>query len=136
MYKTQVTRFVQAGPEEVFALWTEPAGLCRWWGPKATAAVDLQPGGAWRLGMDYPGVGLMAAGGVYQEIGPTRLIFTFGWEGDDALPGTVTVDLIPRGNVTEMVLTHEGFPTEAMAAEHQQGWSDCLDRLVAAAANP
>lgn len=136
MYATQVTRLIEADPEQVFALWTEPERLCRWWGPKATAAVDLRPGGAWRLGMDYPGVGPMAARGIYQEVGPFRLVFTFGWEGEAELHSTVTVELVRRGALTEMVLTHAGFPTEAMAAEHKQGWSDCLDRLVLAAANP
>jgi uncharacterized protein YndB with AHSA1/START domain len=133
VHTVQVTRMITAPAERVYGLWTEPAKLCRWWGPHATADVDLRVGGAWRLGMDYPGAGPMFAGGVYQAIGPVRLAFTFAWEGEGGAGSDVTVDLIPRGTLTELVLTHEGLPTEADAANHRQGWSDCLDRLVAVA---
>lgn len=68
------SRVLQAPPETVFAAWTDPDRLARWWGPAGfttpVARVDLRPGGAWRIvmrapdGKDYP------LKGFYQEITP------------------------------------------------------------------
>lgn len=71
-----------AGRERVFAAWTEPALLVRWWGPGAEADLDLRIGGRFRLSMQFDW-GAMVAVGEYREIvEPERLVFTFSWDGD------------------------------------------------------
>lgn len=39
----------------------------------------------------------------------------------------VTIELIDRGNQTELILTHE-LPKDQVEP-HQQGWANCLDHL-------
>jgi len=48
-----VRRLIPASPDAVFAAWTEPAHLLKWWGPRgvslAAAEIDLRVGGRYRL---------------------------------------------------------------------------------------
>ncbi|MFN2567322.1 MAG: SRPBCC domain-containing protein, partial [Gemmatimonadaceae bacterium] len=41
----------------------------------------------------------------------------------------VTVEFHEQGRSTEVVLRHEGLPTEKEIADHQHGWNGCLDKL-------
>ena len=74
-------RILDAPRERVFAAWTDPARLARWWGPKGFRNTfhefDPRPGGVWRFimhgpdGRDYPNRI------VYVEIvKPERLVYT------------------------------------------------------------
>ena len=138
-----VNRTINAPRERVFAAWTEPDLLRKWWGAHESfsapiAEIDLRVGGKYRLGMLEPGKDApYVSYGVYREVNPPeRLVFTWAFEkmpGDD--PGfvpaetLVTVEFINKGGATEVVLTHEQFPDEHMRDEHQQGWGGCLDGL-------
>ncbi len=55
-----------------------------------------------------------------------------GCEGSEAHAGEtlVTVEFRDLGASTEVVLTHELFPTDKTRDAHNQGWNGCLDRLV------
>lgn len=130
----QVVKQMAARPAKVYAAWTQPDLLAKWWGPKAEAEVDLRVGGRFRLAMTF-GSEPMAAVGTYLEILPQqRLVFTFNWEGSPAEEETrVTVEFRPVAGGTEVVVTHDGFATQPLAENHKQGWNDCEDRLVALA---
>ena len=41
----------------------------------------------------------------------------------------MTVEFHPKGQGTDLVLTHERFRDEADKDSHAQGWQGCLDRL-------
>jgi uncharacterized protein YndB with AHSA1/START domain len=120
--------------EEVFEAWTDPDALVRWFGGALartlSAAVDLRVGGAYRLTMQSGGqVG--AVEGVYREVAPPeRLVYT--WRLD--IPGgareaLVTVEFHDREGATEVVITHEGLPTEESFEFHLGGWNASLERL-------
>ena len=124
-------RLIEATPDEAFALFTEPERLRRW--QAVSASVDLRVGGDHRITVT-PG---HIAGGTYAEIEPgKRVVFTWGWEGqDDLAPGasTVLVEFEPTGDQTLVRLTHSGLTPE-QAAGHGEGWNHYLDRLGEAAA--
>jgi len=117
-------------PDEAFALLTEPERLRRW--QTVSATVDLRAGGAYRWTVT-PG---HVAEGTYREIEPgRRVVFGWGWNGDDALPpdaSTVTVVFEPAEDGTLVTLTHEGLD-EVQAAAHAEGWEHFLTRLEALA---
>jgi glutathione S-transferase len=77
-------------------------------------------------------------GGVYREVtAPSRLVFTWKWEGEDmgAMGETlVTVSLDERrgehGVETELQLLHSGFPAPEAKAAHNDGWSSSLNCLL------
>jgi uncharacterized protein YndB with AHSA1/START domain len=74
--------------------------------------------------------------GVYREVTPPeRLVFTWCWqEGEmEGVETLVTVEFHDRGESTELVLTHVGFPSQAQCEGHSQGWSssfECLDETI------
>jgi uncharacterized protein YndB with AHSA1/START domain len=67
---------------------------------------------------------------------PTRLVFTWGWEGADEMPPgstTVEVRLTPDGDATIVRLTHRDLPTPEQVESHAAGWGHFLARLAVAA---
>jgi uncharacterized protein (TIGR03086 family) len=120
---------VPLSADETFALLTEPERLRRW--QAVSARVDLRAGGEFRWTV-VPG---NSAGGTFVEVEPgKRLVYTWGWEGDEAQPpgtSTVTVMLEPAEGGTRVRLVHEGL-TPPQEKEHHEGWDHFLERLVVA----
>jgi uncharacterized protein YndB with AHSA1/START domain len=114
-------------PEEAFELLTDPERLRRW--QVVSAYVDLRAGGEFRWTV-IPG---HVAAGTYREVEPgRRVVFGWGWEGDDELPpdaSVVTVTVEPAGEGSHVTLVHEGL-TPAQQETHGRGWEHYLGRLV------
>lgn len=130
-------RIFKAPREKVFRAWTDPEELKKWWGPEgyatASAEVDLRVGGKYRLGMrKLPDGEIFYLSGIYREVRPPeRLVYTWRWEAEPDYGETlVTVEFREVKGSTEVVLTHERFPTEKARDDHNRGWSGCLDRLA------
>jgi len=115
------------GPDEAFALVTDPERLRRW--TAVCATVDLRAGGTWTWRVTPAHV----AGGRVHEVEPgRRLVLGWGWEGDQALPpdaSTVTVTIEEIDGGSRLTLTHAGLPTAESVAGHAEGWQHYLDRL-------
>jgi uncharacterized protein YndB with AHSA1/START domain len=135
----RIEKHIPAPPEEVFAVWTDPGRMADWYAPSddfgpTIGEVDLQVAGAYRIGMLLPGrTDHRFVSGQYCRVdAPRTLSFTWGWEPYQAgWPETqVTVEFHPRGDGTDLVLTHERFQDEADKDSHAQGWQGCLDRLA------
>ncbi len=131
----RVVRQLGAGRAAVFQAWTDPSILRQWFSPEdcstSMAEVDLPVGGQYRIGMRTSEGNLRIVTGVYQEIvDPVRLVFTWSWEGGDTQDTLVTVELIDRGEATELILTHERFRSEESRDQHGQGWTGCLAGLA------
>jgi len=129
----EVRRTVAAPPARVFAAWTDPALLVRWWGPPGVACpeahVDLRVGGAWSIANDTPG-GTVWLRGTFEVIeAPERLVYTWSVDGSPAAAERVTVRFEPVGTSTEVVVVHEKIVGEATKAEHAVGWGGCLSGL-------
>ncbi|HJQ72772.1 MAG TPA: SRPBCC domain-containing protein [Actinomycetota bacterium] len=118
---------IDAAPEAIFPFLTDPQKIVRWKGVDAT--VEASPGGVYRVNV----TGVKQAVGEYVEVdAPHRVVFTWGWEGDEHLPpgsSTVTIELISDGEGTIVRLTHSGLPEGADAAQ-LQGWEHFLPRLA------
>jgi uncharacterized protein YndB with AHSA1/START domain len=134
----RISRVVQADRETVFRAWTEADQLKQWAAPEgvsvAAAAVDLTVGGRYHIHMQSPEGKDHNAVGVYREIDrPARLCYTWQWEEAEHDVGEtlVTVEFNDLGGSTEIVLTHELFPTAEARGDHEQGWTSCLNRIEA-----
>ncbi len=130
-------RTFKAPRKKVFRAWTDPEELKKWWGPEGydtpSAEVDLRVGGKYRLGMrKLPDGEIFYLSGIYREVRPPeRLVYTWRWEAQPEHGETlVSVEFREVGDSTEVVLTHERFPTEKARDDHNRGWSGCLDRLA------
>ncbi len=134
----KVARVIKANPDTVFRAWTEPEQLKQWSAPESvnvqTAEVDLTVGGRYLIHMkSAEGVEYHAVG-VYREIDPPRrLSYTWRWEEEEHDVGEtlVTVEFNDLGGSTEVVITHEQFPSADAKSGHEQGWTSCLNRLEA-----
>jgi uncharacterized protein YndB with AHSA1/START domain len=129
-------RRIAAAPARVFAAWTGPEQLARWWGPAGTilkrADLDVRPGGRFSIRFATPDGEEHGVGGGYLEVVPTeRLVFDWAWQSTPERVSLVTLRLSPDGDGTLLTLAHEQFFDEAARDGHARGWTVCLDRLVA-----
>jgi uncharacterized protein YndB with AHSA1/START domain len=132
-----VRRTIDAPVDRVFAAWTTPEMLRRWWGPGdftcPEASVDLRPGGGYRLLMRMGNGMEMVVSGTYREVvAPTRLVYTWRWEsGPPAGPdeSEVTVEFGDDGGRTQVVITHRAFPTGHETGAYHVGWKEGLEKL-------
>jgi len=134
----RLERLIPAPPEILFALWTEPAQLLRWWGPAgyetSVHALDTRPGGGWRTTLRRPDGSVMAMSGVYRIVEPPRrLAFTWAWEDESGARGhetevMVSFEAVPGG--TRLVLLQKRFESKQARDNHDVGWSASFDRLT------
>lgn len=133
----RLERSFDAPRERVFAAWTDPELLRRWWaaGPDwdtPDAQVDLRVGGRYRLSMRNPESGdVHTVAGEYAEIAPPeRLVYTWAWEGMGG-DSRVEVEFLAEGERTTVVVTHTGLADDTDRHNHAHGWNACLDNLAA-----
>ena len=126
---------IAAPAATVFAYLTDPEKILSWMG--ADADTDAHPGGLY-LVKDVAGRPGRTARGQFREVVPVhRLAYSFGWEGDEAVPpgsSLVEIDLLDRDGGTLVRMTHTGLPNAYECAGHTTGWTYYLDRLAVAAA--
>jgi uncharacterized protein YndB with AHSA1/START domain len=133
----QLSRFIAAPRDRVFAAWTTPEAIKVWFGPAdcrvLKAEVDLRVGGEYSFSLLTPRLGEIKVSGRYREVTPpAKLIYTWRWEGHPELTtGTslVTVQFIPSGAETEIRLTHEQLPSTESRDRHGHGWNGAFDHL-------
>ena len=136
----RIRRRVRAPAEQIFDLWTQPDLMIRWMSPFAgavqcKASCDLRPGGAFSLVMSS-GEASREVSGTYVQIDrPRKLVFTWMGPLTNDVNTLVTVELNPSGDETDLLLTHERLPTQAIHGGHTKGWGIILDHLADAVAS-
>ena len=128
---------IAARPETVFEFLVDPEKAARWMGRRAE--LEPRPGGVYRVELNEQAT----ASGRYVEVDPPRrVVFTWGWEGQEpgggehaVPPGSsrVEISLEADGDGTLVRLRHLDLPVEAREI-HGQGWDLYLPRLATAAA--
>lgn len=140
----RVTKTVAADRPLVWEAFTSADALASWfWPPRfaTTATMDAREGGAWSIRSAPTAMG--ASGTVVRAVEPERLELTWRWDGE-AEETRVVVALAQDAlaerdggmadgvaGATTITVAHDGFASEEAAADHVEGWSDCLDRLAA-----
>lgn len=143
-----ITRILDAPRDLVFAAWTEPRHMARWWGPHGFAnpvcELDVRPGGAWRIVMQGPDGTKVPVGGVYLEVDPPRrLVYTAtvdeavsrAWEHGPVPPAIHIVLFEEQGAKTKLtVITQLGSVADRdriAKMGHEAGMGQSLERLAA-----
>ncbi len=129
-----VQRTIAATPERLFAAWTEPEQLRRWWGPDGATCidpqVDLRVGGRYRIGNRLPDGTVVWIVGEFDVIErPHRLSYSWWLEGSPSAVERVTVRFEGRGEATEVIVTHARIASTALRDQHRNGWDGCLAGL-------
>jgi len=95
---------IAARPETVFEFFTDPEKQVLWMGRRAE--LDARPGGIYRVEISDQIVG----SGEFLEVeAPSRVVFSFGWEGQEAGQGEHGVP--PGSRRVEVTLAPEGEGT-------------------------
>jgi uncharacterized protein YndB with AHSA1/START domain len=129
-------RRLNAPPEKVYAAWTDPEKLSRWFGPDAgrvtRAEFDVRPGGRFTFGFRTDDGEEHQVGGSYREVAPNqKLVFTWAWHSTPERESLVTVLIKAERDGTLLTLTHEQFFDEPARDRHQGGWIASLEKLEA-----
>jgi uncharacterized protein YndB with AHSA1/START domain len=126
------TLSIDASPETVWEFLVDPEKLMRWKG--ISVDLDPQPGGIYRCEV-IPG---HTARGEFVELDrPNRLVFTWGWDGNEGVPpgsSTIEIELATDGEGTSLRFVHKDLPSAEAVASHKHGWDHYLPRLELAAA--
>jgi uncharacterized protein YndB with AHSA1/START domain len=131
-----IERIFDAPRDRVWAVYTDPALIPEWWGPRGTTTIvdhmDVRPGGSWRfVGRDCDGVE-SAFRGTYREVSPPeRIVQTFEWEG---MPGHVSVETAvfeDLGEQTKVTTTSLFHTTEERDGMLHSGMERGLDETYA-----
>ena len=134
MSELTVTEVLAAPLARVYAAWTEPERMRRWFGKAdmsvPEASVDLRLGGRWRVVLLRADGVRMPVGGEYREILPEeRLRFSWQWEGSEVVTEVELRFRALDAARTELTVIHSEFPDEAMRDQHFDGWRPALANL-------
>ena len=140
-----ITRTFPAGIERMWRAFTEKEEMLKWYSPvnmtTPTVDVDLRIGGKYAITMEYDETGeQVTVRGEFKIIEkPTKLVYTWKWDGSDMEVTEVTIMFHESTKDETMVtLIHSGFslhPTENDIKNnwthetHKGGWTTAFEKL-------
>jgi len=127
-------RRLNARPEKVYAAWTDPEKIVKWFGPDSgpvtRAETDVRTGGSYAVTFHTEDGEEHNIGGIYRDVVPNeRLVFTWAWRTMPERESLVTILIKPDGDGSLLTLIHEQFFDEPARDRHAVGWTGCLDKL-------
>ena len=137
-----ISRLFDASRELIWALWTDPAHIAKWWGPRGFSleidVMDVRPGGVWKSTMRGPDGQLYANDCVFLDVvEPERIVYRLsgGRVEDDPMPAEVTWFFEPQGQRTRLILKMSFPSAEARARAGDlykvaEGGEETIDRLA------
>jgi uncharacterized protein YndB with AHSA1/START domain len=125
-----ITRLIDAPRERIFAAWTDPKQLARWWGPHGMTTpvceMDLRPGGVFRTvmrardGTEYPHAGVFL-----ELVAPERIVFTdaFGAGWQPSAQPFMTAIVTPRRRTAGRGAPRGRFTGRRPTARSTRSWA-------------
>ncbi len=136
-----LTRMIDAPRPLVFAAWTDPKHVEKWWGPKNFTSLvdtwDARPNGLIRLKMiAQSGFSHPMTGTFHEVVPPERLVFLAVAEddaGNRLLESLTTVTFEDVRGKTKLTVHASAVGIAPISAQMlqgmEQGWSQSLERL-------
>jgi uncharacterized protein YndB with AHSA1/START domain len=121
-----ISRTFNGPARSVFAAWTEPELLKRWWVPKdsgaslASCEMDARTGGTYRL-VFASGDQTMAFHGRYLEVIPNSKIV---WTNEESEDGATTTLTLQEQDGKTLLVMHERYPSKQARDNSLAAWSD------------
>jgi uncharacterized protein YndB with AHSA1/START domain len=130
----QVTRRYAHSPEQVFDAWLTPAqaGMFLFATPTGTmvkAEIDARVGGGFLFVDRRDGEDIEHVGEYLVIDRPRKLVFTFAVPQFSADKTTVSIEITPAPDGSELTLTHAGV-LEDYVKQTEGGWTMILDSLA------
>ena len=139
-----ITRHLKAPRAMIWAAWSDPQHLEKWWCPKPwtaeVAEFDLKPGGAFRTIMRGPQGEEFDSPGAFLDVVPQeRIVFTSalskGWRPvtESGLPMTAIITMADKDGGTdyEARVLHADSKGRVSHEEmgFHEGWGTCISQL-------
>lgn len=130
-HRLEVSTLIEARPETVFAILSDPGRFSDWIGGTAT----FEPRAESPLQIRFPQFETVIEGRVLEVVEGERIAFSWGVsEGRQAtlMPAgstRVEIRLEPVEEGTRVTLAHSGLPSDEEATRHEAGWRFHLSRL-------
>jgi uncharacterized protein YndB with AHSA1/START domain len=127
-------RIFDAPREIVFAMWTNPKHMIRWYGPRGhsltSCELDVRVGGGWRACMFNGDVETWVWGTYHAIEEPSKLVFSSSmhWHKYETLV-TIHFDDLGDGR-TRMRFRQDEFWHAPDCEDHRWGWASALDKLA------
>ena len=120
-------RRMPAPREIVYEAWIDPEGMREWMCPgdvlSVEAVMDVRVGGSFRIVMKG-NKQVHEHIGTYQIVDPpAKLAFTWSAVENPGEITLVTVQFLPHGEESELVIIHEHFTKSDVAQRYETGWS-------------
>ena len=127
-------RRLNAPPEKVYAAWTEPGKIAKWFWPESAAVLraetDVRVGGRYMVVFRTGDGEEHHVSGVYREVVPDqKLAFTWAWRSMPERESFVTILIKAEGGGSLLTLIHEQFFDEPARDRHEYGWTGALNKL-------
>jgi len=128
----KVERLFPVRRQEVFQCWTSIEALKQWHcGTVSEVVMDLKVGGEFLIRFQPEPEGDCehhVVRGKYLIVDkPSRLQYTWKWDGAEMDDSVVTVDFVEQGpESTLLKIAHEKLSDEKSRNDHGQGWNACL----------
>jgi len=133
-----IIRVFDAPREKVFRAYTNPELRAKWWAPRRLSIdiekMEAKAGGSWRMvNRDKDGNEFWFHG-VYHEVSPTRIVYTFEFEGmpEHVMLGIASLeDMDGKTKVTEKTIFESVDERDAMLKyDMEEGGREVMDRLA------
>jgi uncharacterized protein YndB with AHSA1/START domain len=127
-------RRLNARPEKIYAAWTDPRQLVKWFGPDSGpvthAETDVRVGGRYSITFHTEDGEQHNVSGTYREVETNaKLQFTWQWITMPERESLVTILIKPDGDGAILTLIHEQLFDEDVRDRHAMGWTGCLNKL-------
>jgi uncharacterized protein YndB with AHSA1/START domain len=133
-HRVLVRRRMPAPREVVFDAWIDPEGIREWMCPgdvtSAEAVLDVRVGGSFRIAMKATAKDHVHTGTYLVVEPPSKLVFTWGEVDSPSATTLVTVEFLPHGDESELVITHEKFSNPDVAKRYEGGWGTIADKFA------
>ncbi|WP_420334296.1 SRPBCC family protein [Roseibium sp.] len=133
-----VRRTIRAPRAKVFSAFRDADTLTQWFTPDPSITVEalefvFEQNGRFHLRYLMPDGRTPCVAGVFQEIEPSRFIeMTWEWQAPDPLeniPMSVSFRFLDVADGTEVVVIHEGIPSDQACTIHAEGWEATMKIL-------
>lgn len=134
-----VRRTYPVSRQRLYEAWTTPEIASKFLGGTgnincAVGKMDVRAGGGFEIFMKNTTYGDIEVGGVYSEVVPNeKLVMTWRWKEDDPkdeFDTHLTLEFNEVEGGAEVVITHYGFASQQSRDNHEEGWTDILEKAV------
>ena len=122
-------------PEKVYAAWTDPAQIVKWFGPDGGRGDERRDRRARRRTLHHRSStprtarSTTSAASIARWCRTRSCQFTWAWRSTPERESLVTILIKPDGDGSILTLIHEQFFDEAARDRHEYGWTGALDKL-------